>query len=58
MATAQAHRHAARWTVALAVGLRQSKALGLRWADVDLDNETLIVRRGLHRIAGQGLVYE
>jgi hypothetical protein len=30
MATAQVHRNAARWTVALAVGLRQSEALGLR----------------------------
>ena len=50
--------HAARWTVALAVGLRQSEALGLRWADVDLANGTLTVRRGMHRVAGQGLVYE
>jgi integrase len=44
--------------VALAVGLRQSEALGLRWADIDLDNGTLTVRRGLHRVAQQGLVYE
>ncbi len=58
LAAAQTHRNAARWTVALAVGLRQSEALGLRWADVDLANGTLTVRRGLHRVAGQGLVYE
>ncbi|WP_217640788.1 tyrosine-type recombinase/integrase [Blastococcus tunisiensis] len=58
MAAAQAHRNAARWTVALAVGLRQSEALGLRWADVNLDNGTLTVRRGLHRVGGQGLIYE
>jgi integrase len=58
MAAAQTHRNAARWTVALAVGLRQSEALALRWSDVDLDNGTLSVRRGLHRISGQGLVYE
>lgn len=58
MAAAQAHRNAARWTVALAVGLRQSEALGVRWTDVDLDNGTLSVRRGLHRVGGQGLVYE
>jgi integrase len=58
LTTAQAHRNAARWTVALAVGLRQSEALGLRWADIDLDNGTLTVRRGLHRVAQQGLVYE
>ncbi|WP_138758363.1 tyrosine-type recombinase/integrase [Modestobacter altitudinis] len=58
MAAAQRHRNAARWTVALAVGLRQSEALGLRWSDVDLGNGTLTVRRGLHRVAQQGLVYE
>ncbi|WP_336029050.1 tyrosine-type recombinase/integrase [Geodermatophilus sp. FMUSA9-8] len=58
MAAAQTHRNAARWTVALAVGLRQSEALALRWSDVDLDNGTMSVRRGLHRISGQGLVYE
>ncbi|TYP86958.1 tyrosine-type recombinase/integrase [Blastococcus xanthinilyticus] len=58
MAAAGAHRNAARWTVALAVGLRQSEALGLCWADVNLDEGTLTVRRGIHRVAGQGLVYE
>ncbi len=58
LTTAQEVRNAARWTVALAVGLRQSEALGLRWSDVDLDAGTLSVRRGLHRVAGQGLVYE
>jgi integrase len=58
MTAAMSHRNAARWTVALAVGLRQSEALALRWADVDLDKGTLTVRRGLHRVSGQGLVYE
>ena len=58
LATARAHRNAARWTVALAVGLRQSAALGLRWSEVDLDKGTLAVRRGLHRVARQGLVHE
>jgi integrase len=55
---AQHSRNSARWTVALAVGLRQSEALGLRWSDIDLDVGTLTVRRGLHRVAGKGLVYE
>jgi integrase len=55
---AEQGRNAARWTVALAVGLRQSEALGLRWSDIDLDVGTLTVRRGLHRVAGKGLVYE
>jgi integrase len=58
MAAAQTHRNSARWTVALAVGLRQSEALGLRWADVDLEKGALSVRRGLHRVGGQGMVYE
>src|SRR4051794_20892038 len=58
MASAQTHRNAARWTVAMAVGLRQSEALALRWADVDLEHATLTVRRGVHRVRGQGLVYE
>jgi integrase len=58
MAAAQRHRNAARWTVALAVGLRQSEALALRWADVNLDSGTLTVRRGLHRVSGRGLVFE
>jgi integrase len=58
IAAAQTHRNSARWTVALAVGLRQSEALALRWADVDLAKGALSVRRGLHRVGGQGLVYE
>ena len=54
----RAGANAARWTVALAVGLRQSEALGLRWSDIDLAVGTLTVRRGAHRVAGKGLVYE
>ena len=53
IAAAQTHGNSARWTVALAVGLRQSEALGLRWADVDLEKGALSVRRGLHRVGGQ-----
>jgi integrase len=55
---AEQGRNSARWTVALAVGLRQSEALGLRWSDIDIDIGTLTVRRGLHRVAGRGLIYE
>jgi integrase len=32
---AQGSRNAARWTVALALGLRQGEALGLKWPDID-----------------------
>ncbi|TWP51531.1 site-specific integrase [Lentzea tibetensis] len=42
---AQARRNSARWAIALALGLRQGEALGLRWADVNLDVGTLNVRR-------------
>src|SRR3954454_3784688 len=51
-------RNSARWTVALALGLRQSEALALQWKDIDLLNNTLTVRRSIHRVRGVGLVYE
>jgi integrase len=38
VALATEHRNGTRWSVALALGLRQSEALGLRWKYVDLDN--------------------
>ena len=39
-------RNGARWVAALALGLRQGEALGLKWSDVDLDRGTLRIRRG------------
>ncbi len=57
LAAAEGARNAARWTVALALGLRQSEALGLQWKDIDLDRGALSVRRGLHRVPGEGLVF-
>jgi len=45
LATAESARNAARWSVALALGLRQGEALGLRWDAVDLERGTLNVRR-------------
>src|SRR3954469_25214289 len=50
-------RNSARWTVALALGLRQSEALALPWKDIDLLANTLTVRRSIHRVRG-GLIYE
>ena len=41
--------NAARWSVALALGLRQGEALGLMWDDVDLDAGVLRVRRAVQR---------
>jgi integrase len=49
LAVAQGRRNGLRWEIALALGLRQGEALGLQWADVDLDRATLPVRRALQR---------
>ena len=46
-------RLAALYTVALAVGLRQGEALGLRWNDIDLDHGSLAVRHALQRVNGK-----
>jgi integrase len=43
---AMGSRNGARWAIALALGLRQGEALGLKWSDVDLNGGTLLVRRG------------
>jgi integrase len=50
---AEEHRLYALWAVALAMGLRRGEALGLAWADVDLDEGRLTVRQALHRVDGQ-----
>lgn len=42
-------RNGPRWSVALALGLRQGESLGLTWADIDLDTAQLWVRRAIHR---------
>jgi integrase len=58
LAAAPHVRNSARWTVALALGLRQSEALALQWKDIDLLTGTLTVRRSIHRVKGGGLIYE
>ncbi|MFF9427232.1 tyrosine-type recombinase/integrase [Streptomyces sp. NPDC014746] len=42
-------RNSARWAVALALGLRQGEALGLKWSDVDLERGVMMVRRSRRR---------
>jgi integrase len=37
-------RNAARWAIALVLGLRQGEVLGLKWSDIDLEAGTLRVR--------------
>jgi len=56
LTAAQGDPYAARWSVALALGLRPGEALGLRWEDVDLDAGTLQIRQQLQRVKGKGLV--
>jgi integrase len=47
---AAAHRrNGVRWSVALAIGIRQSEAIGLRWQFVDLDAGTIEVGWQLRR---------
>jgi integrase len=53
LAAAEEHRLYALWAVALAMGLRRVEALGLAWADVDLDGGRLTVWQALHRVDGQ-----
>ena len=43
---ANRQRNAARWVIALALGLRQGEVLGLKWADVDFQLGVLVVHRG------------
>ncbi len=47
------HRLEALYSVALAVGLRQGEALGLRWDDVDLESGQVEVRKQLQRLDGE-----
>lgn len=49
LGTAASMRNSARWAFALALGLRQGEALGLKWADVDLDAGTMRIKRGRQR---------
>ncbi len=56
LAAAQPGDNSARWSVALALGLRQGEALGLRWENVDLEAGTITVRWALQRQKGKGLV--
>ena len=52
LGAAEGARNSARWSVGLALGLRQGEALGLTWTkSVDLDAGNLIVAQALQRIA-------
>lgn len=49
----EGHEHEALFTLAISLGMRQGEILGLGWADLDLDEATLSVRRTLHKVDGQ-----
>lgn len=55
LASAEGKRNAARWSVALALGLRQGEAIGLTWEHIDLDEGVIQVRQALKRVTGKGL---
>jgi integrase len=58
LAAVRGDRLEALFTVALACGLRQSEALGLRWSDIDLDTATLRVQRTIQRVNGEYQILE
>lgn len=49
LAATEGVRNSARWSVALALGLRQGEALGLRWAHVDLKTGQMEIPKQLRR---------
>ena len=49
LAALKGDRYEALFTTMLALGLRRGEALGLRWADIDLEKGTLTVRHALKR---------
>ena len=53
LVSVRGHRLEALFSVALAMGLRQGEALGLRWEDVDTTQGVLWVRNQLQRIDGR-----
>jgi len=46
---------AARWVAAVLMGMRQGEALGLKWEDVDFENKTISIKRGLVRLVNKGI---
>ncbi len=47
---ARVQRNSARWSVALALGLRQGEALGAKWSHVDLETGVWRVRTQIRRL--------
>jgi integrase len=53
LSAVKGHRLEALYSVALAMGLRQGEALGLRWSDVDLELGYLRINKQLQRVDGR-----
>lgn len=53
LTAARGRRNAARWTVALSIGMRQGESLGLSWPYVDLEQGTVDVQWELVRLPWQ-----
>lgn len=46
-------RNGTRFVIALTLGLRKGEALGLQWRDIDLDAQTITIRRSVQRLNWQ-----
>ena len=55
--TAQGNRLEALYYLALTTGMRQSEILGLKWIDIDWQNQTLRIERQLVRPKGSEVIF-
>jgi integrase len=46
-------RNGGAWTIAISLGLRRGEVLALKWADIDMEDGALTVRRKLQRLSWQ-----
>jgi hypothetical protein len=53
MAAASKDKWSCLWLLILALAVRRGEALGLRWADVDFDSNTIRVREVVQRLRGE-----
>ena len=54
----ESHRLEALYYLAFTTGLRQGELLGLRWADLDTENQRIYIKRQLRRVREKGLIYQ
>jgi integrase len=53
LAAVAGHRLEPLYRIALSLGLRRGEVLGLRWADIDFDKQTLRITGALQRVQGK-----